>query len=70
MNRTGWLQDRRMQKFRDILSRWERGALSMMEAGELPMIPVDERNAEVRAIKSGLIGWDGVRSSPARTNRL
>ena len=35
MNRTTWLQDRRMQKFRDVLSRWERGALSMMEAGEL-----------------------------------
>ncbi|BCH29142.1 hypothetical protein MesoLjLc_10720 [Mesorhizobium sp. L-8-10] len=24
-----------MQKFRDVLSRWERGALSMLEAGEL-----------------------------------
>jgi hypothetical protein len=24
MNRTTWLQDRRMQKFRDVLSRWER----------------------------------------------
>ena len=24
-----------MQKFRDVLSRWERGELSMMEAGEL-----------------------------------
>ena len=35
MNRTRWLQDRRMQKFRDVLSRWERGTLSMMEAGEL-----------------------------------
>jgi Helix-turn-helix domain len=35
MNRTTWLQDRRMQKFRDVLSRWERGDLSMMEAGEL-----------------------------------
>jgi len=35
MNRTTWLQDRRMQKFRDVLSRWEAGALSMMEAGEL-----------------------------------
>jgi transposase len=35
MNRTTWLQDRRMQKFRDVLSRWERGTLSMMEAGEL-----------------------------------
>ena len=35
MNRTQWLQDRRMQKFRDVLSRWEQGALSMEEAGEL-----------------------------------
>ena len=35
MNRTTWLQDRRMLKFRDVLSRWERRELSMMEAGEL-----------------------------------
>jgi transposase len=35
MNRARWLQDRRMQKFRDVLSRWEGGELSMMEAGEL-----------------------------------
>lgn len=35
MNRAAWLQDRRMQKFRDVLSRWERGELSMAEAGEL-----------------------------------
>jgi transposase len=34
-NRATWLQDRRMQKFRDVLSRWEAGTLSMMEAGEL-----------------------------------
>jgi hypothetical protein len=35
MNRATWLQGRRMQKFRDVLSRWEAGELSMMEAGEL-----------------------------------
>lgn len=35
MNRATWLQDRRMQKFRDVLGRWESGQLSMMEAGEL-----------------------------------
>jgi hypothetical protein len=35
MNRAAWLQDRRMRKFRDVLSRWEAGELSMMEAGEL-----------------------------------
>ncbi len=41
MNRAAWLQDRRMQKFRDVLSRWEAGELSMMEAGEL--LGVSER---------------------------
>jgi transposase len=35
MNRATWLQDRRMLKFLDVLSRWERRELSMMEAGEL-----------------------------------
>jgi transposase len=35
MNRATLLQERRMQKFRDVLSRWEAGGLSMMEAGEL-----------------------------------
>ena len=35
MNRAAWLQDRRMQKFVDVLSRWEAGALSMTEAGEV-----------------------------------
>src|SRR5438874_11182394 len=35
MNRAAWLQDRRMKKFVDVLSRWEAGELSMMEAGEL-----------------------------------
>ena len=41
MNRATWLQDRRMQKFRDVLSRWEAGELSMIEAGEL--LGVSER---------------------------
>jgi hypothetical protein len=35
MNRTAWLQDRRMQKFRDVLSRWERKDLSALEAAEI-----------------------------------
>jgi transposase len=35
MNQATWLQDRRMQKFRDVLSRWERRELSASEAGEL-----------------------------------
>ncbi|MER8900085.1 hypothetical protein [Mesorhizobium sp. M0676] len=35
MKRAAWLQGRRMQKFRDVLSRWTGEDLSMMEAGEL-----------------------------------
>lgn len=35
MNRTTWLQDHRMRKFRDVLSRWEARELSCLEAGEL-----------------------------------
>jgi hypothetical protein len=35
MNRTMWLQDRRMQKFEDVLLRWQRRTLTMVEAGEL-----------------------------------
>jgi transposase len=41
MNRTAWLQDRRMQKFRDVLSRWEGKELSAMEAAEI--LGVSER---------------------------
>jgi winged helix-turn helix protein len=35
MNRATVLQGRRMQKFRDVLSRWERRELSMMDAAEV-----------------------------------
>ena len=35
MNRTAWLQDRRMQKFRDVLSRGEAKSLSALEAAEI-----------------------------------
>src|SRR5438105_9975005 len=41
MNRTTWLQDRRMQKFRDVLSRWEHKQLSVLEAAEI--LGVSER---------------------------
>ena len=37
MNRTTWLQDRRMAKFVDVLSRWQSGQLSAAEAGILGM---------------------------------
>jgi transposase len=35
MNQAMWLQERRMQKFGDVLSRWEAGGLSMMDAADL-----------------------------------
>lgn len=35
MNRTTLLQDRRMQKFCDVLGRWQARELSAMEAGEI-----------------------------------
>ena len=35
MNRTTWLQDRRMAKFCDVLSRWKGRELSAQEAGEI-----------------------------------
>jgi transposase len=35
MNRTAWLQDRRMEKFCDVLSRWKARELSAQEAGEM-----------------------------------
>jgi hypothetical protein len=35
MNRTTLLQDRRMEKFEDLLRRWTSGELSGAEAGEL-----------------------------------
>src|ERR1700722_16706004 len=41
MNRTAWLQDRRMQKFQDVLSRWKHKELSAPEAGEI--LGVSER---------------------------
>jgi hypothetical protein len=43
MNWTAWLQHRRMQKFRDVLSGWEAGVLSMKDAGEL--LGVSERQS-------------------------
>ncbi len=57
MNRTTWLQDRRMQKFLDVLSRWEAGRLSMLEAAEvLGMSERQFRRYRVRYEEDGLEG--------------
>jgi transposase len=59
MNRTAWLQDRRMQKFRDVLGRWESGQLSMMEAGEL--LGMSERQFRRYRDRYEEEGLDGLR---------
>jgi transposase len=57
MNRTAWLQDRRMQKFVDVLGRWERSELSALEAGEiLGMSERQFRRYRVRFEEEGLAG--------------
>src|SRR5258705_10628067 len=57
MNRTTWLQDRRMQKFRDVLSRWEQKELSTLDAGEvLGMSERQFRRYRARYEEDGLEG--------------
>src|SRR5580692_3345699 len=76
MNQAAWLQDRRMKKFRDVLSRWERGGLSMMEAGEL--LGMSERQfrryrdryAEMGLMASSTGGSGSHRRSGSRRARL
>ena len=58
MKRAAWLQDRRMQKFRDVLSRWESGKLSMMEAGEL--LGMSERQFRRYRDRYDEEGFDGL----------
>jgi hypothetical protein len=72
MNRTAWLQDRRMQKFRDVLSRWERKELSALEAGELLGCSERQSGAIGFAMKrtglpgSSIAGWAGPRLGGCR----
>jgi transposase len=71
MNRTAWLQDRRMQKFRDVLSRWERKDLSAMEAAEI--LGVSERQFRRyrrRYEEEGLAGLVDRRLGKVSTRRV
>lgn len=78
MNRTTWLQDRRMQKFRDVLSRWELGELSMMEAGEV--LGMSERQFRryrdryeedgLEGLRDGRLGKPSPRRVPSADARL
>ena len=71
MNRAGWLQDRRMKKFRHVLSRWERKELSGLEAGEL--LGVSERQFRRyrdRYEEDGLAGLADKRLGKASVRRV
>ena len=71
MNRTGRLQDHRMKKFRDVLSRWERKELSGLEAGEL--LGVSERQFRRyrdRYEEDGLAGLADKRLGKASLRRV
>lgn len=71
MNRTTWLQDRRMQKFRDVLSRWERRELSALEAGELlGMSERQFRRYRQRYEDEGLAGLVDKRLGKASAKRV
>ena len=71
MNRTTWLQDRRMQKFRDVLSRWERRELSAMEAGELLGCSERQfRRYRIRYEEEGLAGLIDKRLGKASEKRV
>src|SRR5258705_13865277 len=70
MNRTTWLQDRRMQKFRDVLSRWEQKELSALEAGEvLGMSERQFRRYRARYEEDGLEGLIDQRLGKASAKR-
>ena len=58
MNRTTWLQDRRMQKFRDVLSRWETRSLSALEAAEI--LGCSERQFRRYRVRYEEEGLDGL----------
>jgi len=58
MTRTEWLQDRRMKKFRDVLSRWESKRLSSMEAAEI--LGCSERQFRRHRVRFEEVGVDGL----------
>jgi len=71
MNRTTWLQDRRMQKFRDVLSRWERKSLSALEAAEILGCSERQfRRYRVRYEEEGLDGLIDKRLGKASAKRV
>ncbi len=71
MNRLKWLQDRRMQKFKDVLGRWELKKLSGLEAGELlGMSERTFRRYRQRYEEDGLSGLADRRVGTASARRV
>lgn len=71
MNRAAWLQDRRMQKFRDVLSRWESKSLSALEAAEILGCSERQfRRYRVRYEDEGLEGLSDRRLGKASARRV
>lgn len=71
MNRAQWHQDRRMQKFRDVLSRWERRELSGIEAGELLGCSERQfRRYRDRYAADGMAGLEDKRLGKASAKRV
>jgi len=71
MNQATWLQDRRMQKFENVLRRWERRELSAIEAGEI--LGVSERQFRRyrhRYDEDGLAGLADRRLGKASAKRV
>ncbi len=71
MNQATWLQDRRMQKFENVLRRWERRELSAIEAGEI--LGVSERQFRRyrhRYDEDGLAGLADRRLGKASVKRV
>src|ERR1700724_426071 len=71
MNQATWLQDRRMQKFENVLRRWERRELSAIEAGEI--LGVSERQFRRyrhRYDEDGLAGLVDQRLGKASVKRV
>ena len=71
MNRTAWLQDRRMNKFTDVLNRWQSKELSGKEAGELiGMSERQFRRYRERYEEDGLAGLADRRLGKASASRV
>jgi transposase len=71
MDRTEWLQDRRMKKFKDVFGRWKEKKLSGSEAGELlGMSERSFRRYRQRYEEEGLCGLSDRRLGKPSSKRV